>query len=220
MVPARHLLYRTHLSEAVWRRAVESMASNQACTASLLRREVKLGSYRTAWRVARIIRTAMGRVEWPKLEGEVQLGEHGVSSGDRTSVRILVAEVTSGHHVGLIRASVADRIFSRTVTWVIDQLHPGAHLVTPLGPYAPALRNRTGIAVRPSKGTDAFAAVSTTVQQFRQHLLQRNHRGIAPVSVENYLLEYVFHRNATVLGWNAARRSAEVWRTLSTAEDT
>lgn len=218
MEPERDLLHRTRLPDALWRRAVECMVGDPACTAVRLGSAIEVGSYRTAWRTAGIIRQAMGRVKWPKLNGEVEMGELELLSGKRIAHPLWIARVASGRRAGMIRAWLEKQPFIASARQVTRHLGPGAVLITPPGPYVLAIKGRVRLRSRPLGEKEAFDGICAVMDAFHSQLLARSHRGLDPATVEGYVHEFVFHRNATVLRWKDARRVEEVWAQLRPAE--
>lgn len=210
----RGLLHRTRLSEEIWRRAVGLMVESPSCSAMELMRELKFGSYRTAWRTARIVRRGMGTVRWPLLGGDIEMGELDLRSRKQTRSQLWIAQVATSNRKGLLRAWVSRGDFIASARSVTDYLSPNATLITPPGPYVLALKGRARLRVRPLGEKEAFDGICATIEDFRRHLLKRNHRGIEPALAERYVEEFVFHRNAKVLGWGQEKRAAAVWERL------
>ena len=67
-----HLTCHTRLSDRFWEHAVGAILRAPRTSALSLQRALALGSYRTAWRMARIIREVLAATEWPLLSGDVE----------------------------------------------------------------------------------------------------------------------------------------------------
>ena len=214
--PDAPLLRGTRLPVAVWQQGSALVLREFPTSASLLQRELSLGSYRTAWRMAGIIRETLAATEWPLLSGDVEFCD--VNLATPTARRLVVwfaVEGRSAAGLGLIRAwrggSDLRADFGRAATVV----GAGATVITPEAGWFRGLRD-LGLRQRgEALGTaQALPATMNAAENFRRMLVVRRHHGIAAKSVDSYLGEFVFRHNAAVLGWSVAEQCRRVMTAL------
>lgn len=208
-------LHRSRLPSHLWLQAIELILGQPNTTATALQQTLNLGSYRTGWRMARIIREALVSTEWPLLSGEIELCDIVFTSPGKKPVSAWFAsERRRSSRGGLIRCWRGGRNLKADFNRFGLAFHPKALIVTPPGVYA-GLRS-LGIAQRsePLGKADALPATAALAGSFRSMLRDRHHQILSAKTCESYLGEFVFRHNAAVLGWSAEEQCERVMARL------
>ena len=214
---AHTCLHRTRLPLTTWGRGVELILARPETTAYSLQRALGLGGYRTAWRLARIIREALLAVEWPLLTGEVEFCDVNLAAQRDAPKSIWIAMERRPAPNGLIRAwrgSLRIRDDLRRVAIAFD---PAATVITsPWGVFREfrtlGFRHRS----EPLGTAEAFPAATAAATAFRRTLQDRRHHCYATATIEAYLGEFVFRQNAAALGWSPVEQGRRVMALLRT----
>lgn len=209
------LLHRSRLKPAIWEQAVELIIRQPEISASLLQRTFKLGSYRTSWRMANIVREALQSVEWPQLTGDVEICDVNLAPHRRAPKSIWLAIERRRIGGGLIRGW-RDRGNIRTdLRCIATALDPDAKVITPPSGLFHELRI-LGFRHRsePLDGADALPTAVAVASGFRRMLQARRHHGLAAATLELYLGEFVFRHNAAELNWGLAEQRRRVLAAL------
>jgi hypothetical protein len=212
---ARFLTQGTRLPPAKWEQAVEGILGQPETSACSLQRGLSLGSYRTAWRMARIIREAMQAVEWPLLSGEVELCDVNLAPRGRATKSIWLAIERRRISGGLIRGWRDSHNFRADLRCIVTALDPDAKVITsPSGLFRElktlGFRQRS----EPLGTNDALPAAAAVAIAFRRMLQARRHHGLATATLDLYLGEFVFRHNAAALGWEPAEQRRRVLAAL------
>lgn len=209
-------LHRTHVAIEQWERAASWLLANSVASACALQRHLDLGSYRTAWRMARIIRKALQVVEWPLLTGEVELCDVDLARPARPSKSVWLAIERRRVGGGLIRGWRDNRNLRADLRLIASSIAPGATVITP---DSGLFREMTALGIRQrSESLGAAAALpgaTAAAQSFRRMLQGRRHQGLSPDTLDLYLAEFVFRHNAVALGWKPAEQNRRVLAALS-----
>jgi hypothetical protein len=208
-------LHRTRLPFGTWEQAVDLILGHPSTSASSLQRIFHLGSYRTAWRMARIIREAMQAVEWPLLSGEVELCDVNLAPRGRATKSIWLAIERRRTGGGLIRGWRDSHNFQDDLRCIATALDPDAKVITsPSGLFRElktlGFRQRS----EPLGTNDALPAAAAVAIAFRRMLQARRHHGLATATLDLYLGEFVFRHNAAALGWEPAEQRRRVLAAL------
>jgi hypothetical protein len=208
-------IHRTRLPIATWERAVELILGHPETSACSLQRSLGLGSYRTAWRMARIVREALQAVEWPLLTGEVEFCDVNLASRKHAPRCIWLAIERRTSASGLVRAWRDEGNFHDGLRRLASALEFGATVITT--PFA-GFRELKSLGFRqrsePLGAADTLPAATATATAFRRMLQARGHHGYAAATIETYLDEFVFRHNAAVLGWSPANQRRRVMTLL------
>jgi len=208
-------LHRTRLPHSTWKHAIEIVLKCPKSSALALQQTLGLGSYRTAWRMARIIREALVSVEWPLINGDVELCDVIFTSpGKKTVIAWFASERRRSSRVGLIRCWRGGRSLKDDFSRFGTAFDLKASVITPPGVYT-ELRS-LGIKQRsePLGKSDALPATAALAGSFRSMLQDRHHQILSAKTCESYLGEFVFRHNATVLGWSVAEQCERVMARL------
>lgn len=215
MSTTRSHLHRTRLLPNTWAQAVDLILSESGTTALSLQHALGLGSYRTAWRMAGIIREALRAVEWPLLGGDVEVCDVSFASRPRApkSLWFVCERRPSGG--GLIRGWLGSREVAADFGRMARALDPGATVVTPPSGVFRELK-KLGFRQRSEPLGDAEALPSATARAsaFTSMLKARRHHGVAAAFIEPYLGEFIFRHNAATLGWSLAEQRRRVMALL------
>jgi hypothetical protein len=213
---AYSFLHRTRLPRSTWEKAVGLVIDNSGASASFLQRELPLGSFRTAWRMAGIIRRALNNVKWPQLSRDVELCDVNLAQRGREPKSIWLAIERRQGGRGLIRGWQASNNLRADLRLIASSLNPGAVVITPsLGLFNEL--NVLGFHLRREQLGAAAALPGTALmaQAFRDMLKGRRHHGLSPDTLDLYLAEFVFRHNAVALGWRPAEQKRRVLEALS-----
>ena len=208
-------LHRTRLPLSTWEQAVDLILGHPSVSASSVQRAFSLGSYRTAWRMARIIHEALQSVEWPLLTGDVEICDVNLAPHRRAPKSIWLAIERRRIGGGLIRGW-RDRGNIRTdLRCIATALDPAAKVITPPSGLFHELRI-LGFRHRsePLDGADALPTAAAVASGFRRMLQARRHHGLAAATLELYLGEFVFRHNAAALSWGLAEQRRRVLAAL------
>jgi hypothetical protein len=196
------LLHRTRLPLGAWERAVELILSQPETSACALQRTLHLGSYRTARRLASIVREGLQAVEWPLLTDEVELCDINLASRTRVPKLIWFAIERRPSANGLIRSWSGGSTLSGDFRRIAVALNTSATVITPpSGPFRELRSLGFHQRSEPLGAADALPASTGAAAAFRRMLQTRRHHGIAVATLETYLGEFTFRHNASVLGW-------------------
>jgi hypothetical protein len=208
-------IHRTRLPLTTWEQAVELILSHPESSACSLQRALGLGSYRTAWRMARIVREALQAVEWPLLTAEIELCDVNLALRKRAPKSIWLAIERQPSASGLIRGWRCGRSLVEDFRRIATAFDPNATVITPPSGLFRELKN-LGFRQRsePLGTADALPAAAATAGAFRRMLQVRRHHGLATATIETYLGEFVFRHNAAILGWSPAKRRRRVMTLL------
>ena len=189
--------------------------SDPETSALSLQRSLDLGSYRTAWRMAGIIREALRAVEWPLLGGDVEVCDVSSASRSRAPKSLWFAFERRTAGGGLIRGWLGSRDVAADFDRIARGLDPGATLVTPPSGVFRELKN-LGFRQRcePLGDAGALPAATAAAAAFTAMLKARRHHGVAAASIELYLGEFIFRHNAKTLGWSLAEQRRRVMARL------
>ncbi len=201
-VTAGTIFQSTRTPLPVWFAAAWHVSTaDEGISARRLQRELRLGSYETAWAMLHRLRRAMVRSGRPRLEGVVEVGRTLLPAGaDRTVIAIAVED--RGEEPGRVRmqplASAADACLMRFVAWAVE---PGT-MVVPDRLRNPAALTRLGCrsvdshaAVPAETGSRPFAHLGM-VERRLADWLQRTHQGSTTRDLLDwYLDEFTFRFN-------------------------
>ncbi len=211
----RSHLHRTRLLNDTWARAVDLILAGAETSALSLQRTLGLGSYRTAWRMAGIIREALRAVEWPLLGGEVEVCDVSFAQRSRALKSLWFACERRAAGGGLIQGWLGSRDVAADFGRIARRLDLTTNLVTPPSGVFRELK-KMGFRQRsePLGDADALPAASAAAAAFTSMLKARRHHGIAAASIELYLGEFIFRHNAKALGWSLAEQRRRVMTRL------
>jgi len=201
----------------VWEQGVALMLRESQVSASSTQRALALGSYRTAWRMARIIREALAATEWPLLSGDVALCDVNLAKPPARRLAVWLAVERRVDSPGLIRAWRAGDDLRADFSRVTTVVATGTRVITPDAGWFRELRH-LGLRQRGETlgEAEALPAATQAADEFRRMLIARRHHGIAAKTLDSYLGEFVFRHNAAVLGWSAEEQCRRVLATLGT----
>ena len=212
---AHSSLHRTRLPLGTWAQAIELILGQPETSACSLQRTLGLGSYRTAWRMARIVREALQAVEWPLLTGEIELCDVNLAPRTCTPKSIWLATERRTSANGLIRGWRVGHSLVEDFRRIATALDPGATVITPPSGLFRELRTLGFRQRGESLGiADALPAATATAGAFRCMLQARRHHGFAAATIETYLGEFAFRHNAAVLGWSPTKQCRQVMTLL------
>ena len=209
------LLFRTRLSADQWEKSVERIVSDASLTAAGLQKLLALGSYRTAWRMARLIHEAMNRVEWPVLHGEVEVCEAMI--GARYARFWVLAERHPAGHLGAIRTLRAGQSIGNDLDELVPLIEPGSTVVT--SKLATFARLEALGFHRRCEETDKEGLLPSTqsvVSAIRTMLQARHHLGVTPRWAHLWAAEYCFRHNAAYSDLGLPDQRALVLKALHT----
>ena len=212
---AKPLLHGTRLPLPQWEMAVAHLVMVRSAAALSLQRDLELGSYRTAWRMARIIREVLAATEWPPLSGEVEFCDVNLAKPPARRLAVWFAVERRAGVPGLIRAWRVSGDLRADFERAAGVIGTGATVITPKAGWFRELRER-GLRQRgEALGTaEALPAVAKATGEFRRMLSARRHHGIAVKTLDSYLGEFVFRHNAAVLGWSVEEQCRRVMAAL------
>ena len=207
----RSPLHRTRLLPNTWARAVDLILCDPETSALSLQRGLGLGSYRTAWRMAGIIREALGAMEWPLLGGDVEVCDVSLAAVQRGSKSLWFACERRSAGGGIIRGWRVSPDVATDFSRIARGLDPVAILVTPPSGVFRELK-KLGFRLRsePLGAADSLPAATAAVVAFSAMLRARRHHGVAAGTIELYLGEFIFRHNAKVLGWSLPEQRRRV----------
>jgi hypothetical protein len=201
-VTAGTLFQGTRTPLPVWFAAAWHVSTaEEGISARRLQRELRLGSYETAWSMLHKLRRAMVRSGRPRLEGVVEVGRTFLPAGaDRTVIAIAVED--RGEEPGRVRmqplASPADASLMRFVAWAVE---PGTTVV-PDRLRNPAALARLGCRPASARGIVVAGIASRPfahlgmVERRLADWLQRTHQGSTGRELLDwYLDEFTFRFN-------------------------
>jgi len=211
----RSAISGSRVGYARWCSAARFVLGQADAAALALQRELSLGSYRTAWRMARIIREALAATEWPLLSGDVEFCDVNLATPPARRLAAWFAVERRSAAPGLIRAWRGGTDLRVDFGRVATVVGAGASVITPEAGWFRGLRE-SGLRQRGEAlgEADALPAAMKTAGAFRRMLVERRHHGIAAKSVDSYLGEFVFRHNAAVLGWSAEEQCRRVMAAL------
>ena len=202
----------------MWARAVDHFVTVSSASALSLQRELALGSYRTAWRMAGIIREALEATDWPLLSGDVEFCDINLAKPPARRLAVWFAVERRADSPGLIRAWRAGGELHADFELAAAVVGTGATVITPDAGWFRELR-AAGVRQRSEALGDAEAlpAATQAAEAFRRMLVGRRHHGIAVKTLDSYLGEFVFRHNAAVLGWSVSEQCRRVMAALRAA---
>lgn len=209
------LLHRSRLPLPQWERAADHIVTVVSVSALSLQRALALGSYRTAWRMARIIREALAATEWPLLSGDVEFCDVNLAKPSARRLAVWFAVERRADSPGLIRAWRAGGDLHADFGRIAAVVGVSATVITPETGWFRELRD-LGLRQRGEAlgEAEALPAATQAAQAFRRMLVGRRHHGIAAKTLDSYLGEFVFRHNAAVLGWSVAEQCRRVMAAL------
>jgi hypothetical protein len=175
--------------------------AEEGISARRLQRELRLGSYETAWAMLHRLRRAMVRSGRPRLEGVVEVGRTFVPAGaDRKVIAIAVED--RGDEAGRVRmqplASAADSTLMRFVAWAVE---PGATVV-PDRLRDPSALGRIGCHAAaaigegsPGAGGRPLEHLGMVQRRLADWLLRTHHGSTGQQLLDWYLDEFTFRFN-------------------------
>lgn len=199
----------------MWEHGVVLMLRESQVSASSTQRALALGSYRTAWRMARIIREALAATEWPLLSGDVEFCDVNLAKPSARRLAVWFAVERRADSPGLIRAWRAGGDLHADFGRIAAVVGVSATVITPETGWFRELRD-LGLRQRGEAlgEAEALPAATQAAQAFRRMLVGRRHHGIAAKTLDSYLGEFVFRHNAAVLGWSVAEQCRRVMAAL------
>jgi len=191
------------------------MLRESQVSASSTQRALAFGSYRTAWRMARIIREALAATEWPLLSGDVEFCDVNLAKPPARRLEVWFAVERRADSPGLIRAWRAGGDLRTDFRRVATVVETGVRMITPEAGWFRELRD-LGLRQRGEALGEAGAlpAATQAAQAFQRMLVGRRHHGIAAKTLDSYLGEFVFRHNAAVLGWSVEEQCRRVMAAL------
>jgi hypothetical protein len=201
-VTAGTLFQGTRTPLMVWFAAAWRVSTaEEGISARRLQRELRLGSYETAWAMLHRLRRAMVRSGRPRLEGVVEVGRTFLPAGaDRTVIAIAIED--RGEEPGRVRmqplASAADSSLMRFVAWAVE---PGT-VVVPDRLRNPAALARLGC--RPANahggaptrvGSRPFVHLGMVERRLADWLERTHHGSTGRELLDWYLDEFTFRFN-------------------------
>lgn len=185
--------------------------SHPETTGCSLHHALGLGSYRTAWRMARIIREALRAVDWPLLNGEVVLCDVNLAPGKPRSKSIWLAIERRSSGTRLMRGWRRRNSLPADFRTIAESLQPGTTVITPPSCEFRILK-QLGFKHRsePVGDADAFPVVNSAAAAFRRMLQNRRHHSLSAATIECYLGEFIFRTNAAVLKWDGTEQKQQV----------
>ncbi|MDX2186683.1 MAG: hypothetical protein SFV32_07115 [Opitutaceae bacterium] len=203
---------RSRLSDECRRKAVGLVVDG--ASALRLQRELPLGSYHTALRLANQVREEMAKVDWPSMRGSVVLSDESLRVVAGPNFRIWLGAELRGNAFGLIAMVPATMSAVNDAKAMRQRRESSARVITPKGGYLNWLAE-TGYQRLPrDEDTPELKQLSRLATEFRLFLSQRRHRILKRSTVGSYLTEFVFHHNARVLSWTEEEKISSVWETL------
>ena len=199
----------------MWEHGVVLMLRESQVSASSTQRALALGSYRTAWRMARIIREALAATEWPLLSGDVEFCDINLAMPPARRLAVWFVVERRSAAPGLIRAWRGGTDLRVDFGRAAAVVGADATVITPAAGWFRGLRE-LGLRQRgEALGTaQALPAATKAADAFRRMLVERRHHGIAAKTLDSYLGEFIFRHNATVLGWSAEEQCRRVMAAL------
>jgi hypothetical protein len=190
------------------------MVRETYASASSTQRALALGSYRTAWRMARIIRETLAATEWPLLSGAIEFCDVNLAKPPARLPVWFAVERRAGTP-GLIRAWRVGGKPRDDFKRLAAVVGADATVITPPASWFRELRH-LGLRQRDEAldEAEALPAATKAAGEFRHMLIARRHHGIAAKTLDSYLGEFVFRHNATVLCWSVEERSRRVMAAL------
>ena len=207
------ILHQSHVPVSSW-----FLAMWRACTqktglsAAGLRRELGLGSYRTAWLMLQKLRQAMVRIQREPLQGTVQVDETYVG-GEETNAGVRGRQLTGkalvviaieldGKKVGRIRLRCIPKASAEHLLGFIrDMAVPHATVHTDGWPgYAgladAGFRHRVTLASgKRGQAIEAFPQVHLVASLLKQWLLGTHQGKVSSKHLQRYLDEFAFRFN-------------------------
>lgn len=192
-----------------WFKAMWYVTNKKAGVSALgLMRELKLGSYHTAWAWMQKLRTAMVRPGRDRLGGKVEVGvtylgghkpgKRGRGASGKVLVMVVVQDL--GNRIGRIRLRRIRNASAATLLEVIrEEVEPGCQVFTDgwrgFGGLAEAGYRHVVVPKEGGPGATALPMVNR-VTDLIGHWLQKSHQvAIRPSYLDYYLDEFTFRFN-------------------------
>jgi hypothetical protein len=147
-----------------------------------IQKELTLGSYHTALRLADRIRQAMADVEWPAFTGPLVLSNESMLLGQRAELEVWVCGEFGDSKFRLLRLQATSERHSKTGSHFQKYIRPSSRITTPQGGYWKWV-SESGFKHRPVPlGSPELREASALLSQIRSQLSKRHEQASSPAA--------------------------------------